>query len=178
MRIRARLQSCRKIRQINRGFSRCGPQARLKYCTARSCFSAAALDANVPKFFRFPVFASFLREYKRYSPDCNLRIMQNKMPLPHISVGKEKKTQARLIKLCNSERAMIGQRPIMRSRKIPILPAASKITGLWPTTNDQTTNDGYQTKTPAPWSRRALKTKNPNSPPPSPPEPLHPHQPG
>jgi len=36
--------------------------ALLKYCTARSCFSAAALDPNVPKFFRFPVFASFFRE--------------------------------------------------------------------------------------------------------------------
>ncbi len=35
---------------------------RLKYCTARSCFSAAAREANVPKFFLFPVFASFLRE--------------------------------------------------------------------------------------------------------------------
>ncbi len=39
--------------------------ARLKYCTARSCFRAAAREENVPRFFRFPVFASFLREYKR-----------------------------------------------------------------------------------------------------------------
>jgi hypothetical protein len=52
--------------------------ARLKYCTARSCFSAASRDANVPRFFRFPVFASFLREYKRYPPDCNLRIMNKR----------------------------------------------------------------------------------------------------
>jgi len=53
-------------------------QARLKYCTARSCFRAAARDENVPRFLRFPVLAFFLREYKRYSPDGNLRIMQNK----------------------------------------------------------------------------------------------------
>ena len=54
--------------------------ARLKYCTALSCFCAAARDENVPRFFRFPVFASFLREYKRYSPDCSLRIIEKKMP--------------------------------------------------------------------------------------------------
>jgi hypothetical protein len=36
--------------------------ARLKYCTARSCFSAAVRVENVPRFLRFPVFASFLRE--------------------------------------------------------------------------------------------------------------------
>ncbi len=53
-------------------------QARLKYCTALSCFFAAAREENVPKFFRFPVFASFLREYKRYSPDCSLRIMNKR----------------------------------------------------------------------------------------------------
>jgi hypothetical protein len=53
---------------------------RLKYCTARSCFCAADREENVPKFFRFPVLASFLREYRRYSPDGNLRIMQKKMP--------------------------------------------------------------------------------------------------
>lgn len=41
--------------------SRC-LHALLKYCTARSCFSAAARDANVPKFFLFPVFAFFFRE--------------------------------------------------------------------------------------------------------------------
>jgi hypothetical protein len=55
--------------------------ARLKYCTARSCFCAAARDENVPRFFRFPVFASFLREYKRYSPDSSLRIIRKKMPM-------------------------------------------------------------------------------------------------
>ena len=35
--------------------------ARLKYCTAFSCFSAACLVLNVPKFFRFPL-ASFFFE--------------------------------------------------------------------------------------------------------------------
>ena len=38
------------------------PHTRLKYWTARSCFWAAARDENVPRFFRFPVFVSFLRE--------------------------------------------------------------------------------------------------------------------
>jgi hypothetical protein len=50
----------------------------LKYCTARSCFSAAVREGNVPKFFRFPVLAFFFREYRRYSPDFNLRIMQER----------------------------------------------------------------------------------------------------
>src|SRR5215831_18925177 len=31
---------------------------RLKYCTARSCFSAAARVLNVPRFLRLPVLAS------------------------------------------------------------------------------------------------------------------------
>jgi hypothetical protein len=52
---------------------------RLRYCTARSCFCAAAREANVPRFLRFPVFAFFFREYSRYSPDCSLRIMKLRM---------------------------------------------------------------------------------------------------
>lgn len=39
--------------------------ARLKYWTARSCFSAAARALNVPRFFRFPVLESFFFEYNR-----------------------------------------------------------------------------------------------------------------
>ena len=53
-------------------------QCLLKNCTARSCFCAAASEPNVPKFFRLPVFASFLREYSRYSPDFSLRIMSRR----------------------------------------------------------------------------------------------------
>ena len=41
-------------------------QCRLKYCTARSCFSAAPRVWNVPKFRRRPVFGFFFREYSRY----------------------------------------------------------------------------------------------------------------
>src|ERR1700753_1507166 len=47
----------------------------LKNCTAFSCFSAAAREENVPRFRRLPVFGFFLREYSRYSPELNLRIM-------------------------------------------------------------------------------------------------------
>jgi hypothetical protein len=36
---------------------------RLKYCTAFSCFLAAAFVLNVPRFLRFPVFGFFFREY-------------------------------------------------------------------------------------------------------------------
>lgn len=39
--------------------------ARLKYWMSFSCFSAAALVLNVPRFLRFPVFGFFLREYSR-----------------------------------------------------------------------------------------------------------------
>src|SRR5216684_6646240 len=49
--------------------------ARLKYCTARSCFSAAAREENVPRFLRFPVRGSFFLEYRRYSPDVSFRII-------------------------------------------------------------------------------------------------------
>ncbi len=34
----------------------------LKNCTARSCFSAAAREENVPRFRLFPVFGFFFRE--------------------------------------------------------------------------------------------------------------------
>jgi hypothetical protein len=66
--------------------------ALLKYCTARSCFWAATREEKVPRFFRFPVFASFFREYKRYSPDCSLRIMQIKDVIRSFMVGKENGT--------------------------------------------------------------------------------------
>ena len=42
--------------------SSCHDYPRLKYCTARSCLCAAAREENVPRFFRLPLFASFLRE--------------------------------------------------------------------------------------------------------------------
>src|SRR5215469_12840921 len=48
--------------------------ARLKYCTAFSCCFAFSIVLNVPRFLRLPVLVSFLREYKRYSPDFSLRI--------------------------------------------------------------------------------------------------------
>src|SRR5262245_4531894 len=38
---------------------------RLKYCTARSCFSAAPRDAKVPRLRRCPVFGSFFFESSR-----------------------------------------------------------------------------------------------------------------
>lgn len=39
-----------------------GPLNPLKYCTSRSCFSAASRLSNVPRLRRFPVFSCFLRE--------------------------------------------------------------------------------------------------------------------
>jgi hypothetical protein len=48
---------------------------RLKNCTARSCFSAAARVLKVPRFRRFPVLGSFFLEYRRYFPDGNFRII-------------------------------------------------------------------------------------------------------
>jgi hypothetical protein len=48
---------------------------RLKNCTARSCFSAAARFPNVPRFLRRPVFGSFFREYSLYSPDFSFLII-------------------------------------------------------------------------------------------------------
>jgi hypothetical protein len=43
---------------------------------ARSCFFAAAFVLNVPRFLRFPVFGSFLREYSRYLSDFSFLIMR------------------------------------------------------------------------------------------------------
>ena len=48
---------------------------RLKNCTARSCFSAAALEENVPRLRRRRVRGSTFREYRRYWPDWSLRII-------------------------------------------------------------------------------------------------------
>jgi hypothetical protein len=42
---------------------------------ARSCFVAAALVLNVPRFLRFPVFGFFFREYSRYLPDFSFLII-------------------------------------------------------------------------------------------------------
>jgi len=53
----------------------CYPR-RLKNCTARSCFSAAARVSKVPRFRRRLVCGSGLREYSRYWPDFSLRIMR------------------------------------------------------------------------------------------------------
>src|SRR5262249_21005343 len=47
----------------------------LKYCTARSCFSAASRVAKVPRFRRLPVRGSSFLEYRRYSPDLSFRII-------------------------------------------------------------------------------------------------------
>lgn len=48
---------------------------RLKNWTARSWACAAFLVLNVPRLRRRPVLGFFLREYRRYCPDCNLRII-------------------------------------------------------------------------------------------------------
>src|SRR5437899_3262449 len=52
-------------------------QCLLKYCTAFSCFSAAAFVLNVPRFLRLPVLGFFFREYKRYLPDSSFLIMED-----------------------------------------------------------------------------------------------------
>src|SRR5689334_2225255 len=52
----------------------CRQPWRLKYCTARSCFSALARVVNVPRFRRRPVLGSTLREF-RYWPDFSFLIM-------------------------------------------------------------------------------------------------------
>src|SRR6185503_3092592 len=51
----------------------------LKYCTSRSRCLAFSSVEKVPRLRRFPVDASFLREYNRNSPDLSLRIMPHRM---------------------------------------------------------------------------------------------------
>src|SRR5262249_34574870 len=53
---------------------------RLKYWTARSCFSAAARVLKVPRFRRLPVLGSFFYEYRRYPPEASLRIILSAPP--------------------------------------------------------------------------------------------------
>src|ERR1700722_10757777 len=65
--------SCRRLRRATRAQ---GHERRLKYWTARSCFSAAARVSNVPRFRRRFVRGSILREYSRYLPELSLRIMR------------------------------------------------------------------------------------------------------
>jgi len=71
---------------------------RLKYCTARSRSLAALRVVKVPRFRRLPVLAFFLREYNRYSPDFNFRIIRTS-PLA-FDVGGSTPGQGRLILLC------------------------------------------------------------------------------
>jgi len=52
-------RTCEKVYSTN---SDVHHQWRLKYCMARSCFSAAGLDLKVPRFRRFPVFGFFFFE--------------------------------------------------------------------------------------------------------------------
>src|SRR5262249_51400334 len=52
-----------------------GHPCRLKYLTARSCFSAADRVLNVPRFLRFPVFGSFFCEYSLNCPDLSFLII-------------------------------------------------------------------------------------------------------
>ena len=56
-------------------------QCLLKYCTAFSCFSAAAFVLNVPRFLRLPVLGFFFREYNRYLPDLSFLIMEDFLSL-------------------------------------------------------------------------------------------------
>ncbi len=58
-----------------------GPHRPLKYWTARSWASAARRLANVPRFRRLPLLASFLREYKRNWPVLSFRIIAKSSPL-------------------------------------------------------------------------------------------------
>ena len=62
------------------GGLRVAAQRRLKNCTARSCFSAAARVENVPRLRRLPLFGSRLREYSRYCPDVSFRITEKNWP--------------------------------------------------------------------------------------------------
>lgn len=60
---------------------------RLKNCTAFSCFFAAALVVNVPRFRRFPVLGFFLRENNRYLPDFSFLIIRSK--ITHLLVRQQ-----------------------------------------------------------------------------------------
>jgi hypothetical protein len=85
--------------------------ARLKYCTARSCFLAAAREENVPRFFLLPVFASFFFEYKRYSPECNFRIMKNGCRFRHLRLEDNASShEAIILRSCHPERSKIDRR--------------------------------------------------------------------
>ncbi len=66
---------CRGVADVMAFMKRSTQPRRLKNWMARSCFSAAARVANVPRFRRFPVRGSIFREYNRYSPDLSLRII-------------------------------------------------------------------------------------------------------
>lgn len=100
--------------------------ARLKYCTARSCFWAAAREENVPRFFRLPVFASFFREYKRYSPDCNLRIMTKKR-CRSLSAGWQRKGRLRVPDFCGVISS--GRRTIVKPMQPRVSQGALAVAG-------------------------------------------------
>src|SRR4051812_11043468 len=70
-------------------------QCRLKYCTSRSCFSAASRVWNVPRLRRLPVFGSTLREYRRYPPAASLRIMATSSSRYQLGGSTSRKNPAR-----------------------------------------------------------------------------------
>src|SRR5215467_4388036 len=65
----------RRVDRVLAARFRMGDQWRLKYCTSRSCFSAATRDLKVPRFRLFPVLGSFFLEWSRYPPDFSFSIM-------------------------------------------------------------------------------------------------------
>jgi hypothetical protein len=71
---RTQLRSREEVAEGRRQFHPC----RLKNWTARSCFSAAARVANVPRLRRLLVLGFGLREYNRYLPDWSFLIMMFK----------------------------------------------------------------------------------------------------
>ncbi len=51
---------------------------RLKYCTSRSCFSAARREPKVPTLRRLPVLGLTLRECSRHLPRLSLRVIDGR----------------------------------------------------------------------------------------------------
>jgi hypothetical protein len=102
-------------------FGRLQVQCLLKNCTARSCFFAAVKEENVPRFLRFPVLSSFLREYKRNSPDLSLRIIHRKRCVPLNAGWRESRYEVFCGRVMNSDRRRADIQTLFRGIVVQVL---------------------------------------------------------
>ena len=68
---------------------------------------------KVPRFRRFPVFGSFLREYKRYWPELNFRIIESSLLVPSKLDARPENYAAAVVTLRTANDSITRVTPLM-----------------------------------------------------------------